>query len=283
MTGQRLGDKALHPHRAAAAAHGQQAVGKVPAQRRIDGGQQLAVAGGVQDLLPVPQQLEGYVGMTQRQMGHHTGGGSALGGVLLHEFHPGGGIVKQVADADGGAVGTARLGDSLRHAALQMEHSAAVRAGLPGEDVHPGHGGDGGQRLAPEAQRADGGQILRAAQLAGGVAQKGGGQLLRRDAAAVVRDADIGQAAPLQLGGDGGGTGVQRVFQKLLAHGGGTLHHLTGGDQIGQMGRELLDLGHGKSLLSRAVRFHKTAYRGGVSRSPVVSSGRTEDSAPPAG
>ena len=174
--------------------------------------------------------------MAQRQLCHHAGRSGALGGVLLHELHPGGGVVEQVADAYGGAVGASGLGDGFRYAALQMEHGAAVRAGLAGEDVHPRHGGDGGQRLAPEAQRTDGGQILRAAQLAGGVAQEGGGQLLRRDAAAVVRDADIGQAAPLQLRRDGGRAGVQRVFQKLLDHGGGALHHLTGGDQIGNMG-----------------------------------------------
>ena len=77
------------------------------------------------------------------------------------------------------------------------------------------------------------------------MAQEGGGQLLRRDAAAVVRDADVGQAALFQLGGNGGGAGVKSVFQKLLAHGGGAFHHLAGGDQVRQMGRQLLDLGHG--------------------------------------
>lgn len=86
VTSQRLGDEALHPHIAAAAADGQQAVGKVAAQRGVDGGQQLPVAGGVEDLLPVPQQLEGHIGMAQCQMGHNACGGGALGGILFINF-----------------------------------------------------------------------------------------------------------------------------------------------------------------------------------------------------
>ena len=44
----------------------------------------------------------------------------------------------------------------------------------------------GGMGLTPEAQGADAPQVLRRAQLRGGVAQKGRGQFHRRDAAAVV-------------------------------------------------------------------------------------------------
>ena len=130
--------------------------------------------------------------MAQRQMGHDACGGGALGGILLHKLHAGGGVVEQVPHADGGAVGAAGLGDIIGYAALQVQRGAAVRTGLPGKNIHPRHGGDGGQRFAAEAQRADGGKVLGAAELAGGVAQEGGGQLLRRDAAAVVRDADVG-------------------------------------------------------------------------------------------
>ena len=41
---------------------------------------------------------------------------------------------------------------------------------------------------------------------------------------------------PLDLHHDGGGPGVDGVFHQLLYNGGGPLHHLTGGDQIGNMG-----------------------------------------------
>lgn len=45
-----------------------------------------------------------------------------------------------------------------------------LRAPRHGGDRHVRHEADGAQRLAPEAQRADGLQVLEGGQLAGGVA-----------------------------------------------------------------------------------------------------------------
>ena len=55
-------------------------------------------------------------------------------------------------------------------------------------------------------------------------------------AAAVVRDPEEGHAAVTDFHGDFGRARVHRVFQQLLDHGRGALHHLAGGDQIGNMG-----------------------------------------------
>ena len=118
-----------------------------------------------------------------------------------------------------------------------MERRAHLLACGAGKDIHTADGGDGGQRLAPEAQRADGCQIGGGTELAGGMAQKGGRQLLRRNAAAVVGDADVGQAAVLDLRHDGGGSRVDGVLQQFFDDAGGTLHHLAGGDKIRHMGR----------------------------------------------
>ena len=253
---QGLGHEAADAHIAVAAGHRQQRQREIPAQRGVDGGQQLAVSRRVQHLLSVPQQLEGHVRVAQCQLCDHGGGRAALGAVLLHEFHPGGGVVKQVADADGRAHRAARRRHLAGHAALQVQPCARLGRRLAGEHVQPGHGGDGGQRLAPEAQRVDGGQVGGGTQLAGGVAQEGGGQLLRRHAAAVVGDAQIRQPALFQLHGHGGRTGVQRVLQQLLAHAGRTLYHLTGGDEVGDMGGQLLNLGHKSASLFRSVYGH---------------------------
>ena len=81
------------------------------------------------------------------------------------------------------------------------------------------------------------------------MAQKGGGQLLRRDAAAIIGDTDIGQSAVLHLSNDGASACVDGVFQQFLDNAGGTLHHLAGGNKIRHMGRQALDLRHGSSLL----------------------------------
>ena len=93
-----------------------------------------------------------------------------------------------------------------------------------------------GERFATETEGADGGQIGGGAELARRVAQKGGGQLVGRDAAAVVRDAQIGQPAVLQLDGDVPRARVDGVFQKLLDNARGTLDDLASGDEIGDMG-----------------------------------------------
>ena len=118
-----------------------------------------------------------------------------------------------------------------------MQGGPGLGPGLAGQDIHPGHGGNSRQGLPPEAQGADGSQVPGGAQLAGGMAQKRRGQLLGRDAAAVVRHPQIGQAPVLHLCHDGGSPGVQGVFQQLLGHAGGPLHHLAGGDQVGYMRR----------------------------------------------
>ena len=68
------------------------------------------------------------------------------------------------------------------------------------------------------------------------MAQKCGAGILSTHTAAVVRHTQIGHAAVLDLHGDLGGTGVHGVFQQLLHNGGRPLNHLTGGDQIGNMG-----------------------------------------------
>ena len=137
VTGGGAGDEAGDADIAAGAVHGQQASGEVAPQRGVHGAEQLAVAGGVEHLLPVPQQLEGHVRMAQRQLRHHGGGRRALGAVFFHEFHPGGGVVEQLPHADGGALRAPGGLDIAGHAALQMQGRSAVRLPLAGEDIHP--------------------------------------------------------------------------------------------------------------------------------------------------
>ena len=174
--------------------------------------------------------------MTQRQMLHQPRHGGGLGTVLLHEFQPGRGVVKEVRHPDGGALRGALLPDRLHVSALTMDGGTYGILRPPGQHIHPADGGNGRQSLAAEAKGPDFGQILRRAELAGGVAQKGGGQLLRRDAAAVVRHPDQAHAAPLDLHHDGGGSGVDGIFHQLLHNGGRPLHHLACGDEVGYMG-----------------------------------------------
>ena len=68
------------------------------------------------------------------------------------------------------------------------------------------------------------------------MAEKGCPGVLGGHAAAVVRDPEKGHAAVPDFHGDFGRARIYRVFQQLLDHGGGALHHLTRGDQVGDMG-----------------------------------------------
>ena len=68
--------------------------------------------------------------------------------------------------------------------------------------------------------------------------------VLGRHTAAVVGDPKEGHAAVPDLYGHLAGAGIHCVFQQLLDDGGRTLHHLTGGDQIGNMLGKLNDLRH---------------------------------------
>ena len=233
---QGLGDIAMDADPLAAAVDLRQVEGKIPATGGVDSGEELAVTGGEQLLLPIPDKADGHLRVAESHLLDHRGHGGSLGAVFFHEFQPGGGVVEQIPDHHGGALRASGAFHGSRDASLQGQGGTGHGPLGTGEHVQAADSGDGGQGLTPEAQGADGREVLGGAQLAGGVAEKGGGQLLRRDAAAVVGDPDGGHAAVLDLHRYGGGTGVYGVFQKLLHHAGGTLDHFTGGDQVRYMG-----------------------------------------------
>ena len=247
------GDVALHPGLLPAGGELHHLHGRLAAEDRVDGAEQLPVAGGGHLLLAVAQEGDGQVGMGQGLPLHRGEHRRALSAVALHEFHAGGRVVEQVADNDRGALGApglAALGDLPR---LQGQARPEGRALGAGQQIDLRHRGDGGQGLAPEAQSADGLQILFRADLAGGVAQEGDLRVLRRHAAAVVGHADGDHAAVLDRYGDVFCPRVHGVFQQLLDHGGRTLYHLAGGDQIRHMGGKLMNDAHGASPTAPAA------------------------------
>ena len=76
------------------------------------------------------------------------------------------------------------------------------------------------------------------------MAQKGGFGILWLHAAAVVRHPQEGHAAVPDFDGYLGCTGIHSVFQQLLDHAGRTLHHLTGGNEVGNMAGKLNNCRH---------------------------------------
>ena len=79
-------------------------------------------------------------------------------------------------------------------------------------------------------------------------------EFIRGDAAAVVADADQAAAAGLQFDVDAAGAGIQRVFDQFLHHRGRTLHHLAGGDLVGEDLGEQADAGFAHDIDSRTGR-----------------------------
>ncbi len=91
---------------------------------------------------------------------------------------------------------------------------------------------DGGQRLAPEAERPHAQQVVQIAQFARRVALEGEGDLVRADAAAVVRDANALQPAAAHLDDDLPRPGIERVLDQFLDDRGGRLDHLARRDPL---------------------------------------------------
>ncbi|SCH37451.1 Uncharacterised protein [uncultured Clostridium sp.] len=230
------GHEAGHSHILAAGLHRAEAQCQLPAQDGIDGGLELSVTGGKQLLLAVPDKFHTHLRVGQGRPLDHGKDGRPLGGVLFHEFQPGGGVVEQVPHHHGGAQGAARLLHLSRYSALQGQGGPQRGVRCPGHHLHTGHGGDGGQSLPPETQGADGLQVILSAQLAGGVAEEGGFQLPGGDALPVVRHPEEGHSSVGDLHRDGGGPSVDGVLHQLLGHAGGPLYDFTGGDQVGNMG-----------------------------------------------
>ena len=76
------------------------------------------------------------------------------------------------------------------------------------------------------------------------MALKGQQGVVAVHAVAVVGDADQLAPARLHLDADAAGSGIQRVLQQLLDHRSGPVHHLAGGDLVGDLVRKNADAAH---------------------------------------
>ena len=215
---------------------GQQILRHLAPQQGVDAGLRLPVAGGKELLLPVADEAHGDLrsaeGAAQRRL--HAGGG--LGPVGFQKLKPRRGVEENALHGHDRALRAAGLGHVLDVASGQGDVGAAVVPAAAGGELHLAHGGDGGQRLAAKAHGADGLEPGLIVQLGGSVPQKGDARVLRRHAAAVVADADIGGPAVAQLHRHGVGARVEGVLHQLLDDGGGPLDHLAGGDHVRHMG-----------------------------------------------
>ena len=236
----RQGGEAVHPEQARFGLHragrGQEVVAEQGAHAGFAGARGQAVADA-----PVVGELQGHVGPGQGHAPEDIVAMGKFGALALQKLAPGRGVEIQVGHIHHAAVVEGGGGQLPRVGIDAPGVGGAVGAA---GDAQTRDGGDGGQGFASEAHGADPLQIVQAGDLAGGVALQGQGQLILGDAAAIIGHPDAPHAALLKLHLDGGGAGVHGVFQHLLEHRSGALHHLAGGDLVDQVVRQQVD-GHG--------------------------------------
>ena len=172
------------------------------------------------------------VGPGQRMSSHGLQRMRELSGVGLEELAPCRGAEKKLAHFHRGP-GGARGGLQFTAARVQPEGVGGV-GGAAGQ-AEVGNAGNGGQGFAAEPHGAHTLQFRQITDLAGGVPFQGQGQLLRRDAAAIVLHGDAAHSPGREPDRDLGGAGIQRVVHQFAHHRGGPLHHLARGDLAHQL------------------------------------------------
>ena len=95
--------------------------------------------------------------------------------------------------------------------------------------------GDAGNGFAAKAHRRDGGEVLRALNLAGGVTFEAEQGVIAAHAEAVIGHAHEAPAAGLHFDGEAARAGVEGVLNEFLDHAGRALDHFAGGDLVGDV------------------------------------------------
>ena len=198
----------------------------------------------VEEAARTASQPEAHLGAREGELRQRARDVPGLGTVRLQELAPGRNVVEEIADLDGGALRQSGLGHPRLRAAVDADLDAARRAAGAGAQPQVRHRRDARQRLAPEAERGDGGEIAEAADLAGRMALDGQLRIGGSHPLAVVLDADQPLAAQLQRHRHAPGARVERVLDELLDGRGGTLHHLASRNLVGKPGREPVDPAH---------------------------------------
>jgi hypothetical protein len=233
--------------------------------------------GQVEEGSAVGVEAEADVATGQGDALHELLDVAELGLLGTQELAPGRRVVEQVAHLHRGALrvgGRGRLASPV--AAIGAHAPGPLRALCPGADLQARDGSDARQRLAAEAEGGNRLQVGKIADLTGGVARERQGQVLHRDAGAVVTHPQELDPSLPDLDLDAVGAGVEGIFDQLLGHGGGALHHLPGGDLIDQLNGEQLDtVAHGGMESERpGGRKDAGPHQGSTPWSAPVGTGR---------
>ena len=183
--------------------------------------------------------------MSQRAAQRGLNAGGALGPVGAEEFLTGRRVEEQIPNAHGGTLRAARLLHQVDISGGDLHAHAHVRAELLCRERYAAHAGDRRQRFAAKAQRPDGLEPPLVDKLAGRVPKEADARVLGCHTRSVVRHTDKLPPAGTDLRHDGPRSGVESVLHQLLDRAGRPLDHLAGGDHVGNMGRQYMNMRHG--------------------------------------
>ncbi len=152
-------------------------------------------------------------------------------------------IEKKIAYFDAGSEGMRRWPNLADLAAVTRHAPTVLRSRNPRGDLHARDGTDARQRLAAKSHRRERLEIVEASDLARCVARQGEGELVRRNAGAIVRHTDQPCSATGNLDGYRPRARVERILDELFDDGGRPLHDLARGDLVDELRRQNLN-GH---------------------------------------
>ncbi len=225
-----------------------------------------------------------HVGPGQRMAAHGLDAVGQLRGVALEEFAAGRGGEEQLLDLDRRAL---VAGGGAQLAAARIEQIGRVLARRAREDGRLGHRADGRQRLAAKAHGGHGLQVVQIGDLAGGMAAQCHGQLIARDAAAVVLHRDQPHAAGQQPHVDLAGARIQGVVHEFAHHRGRALDDFAGRDLADQLVGQVADgaagegVGGGDGCVHAAIlgaRIHRLRAVGMGCAAPAPAKKRSRES-----
>ncbi len=189
--------------------------------------------------------------MREPELGDDARDLGGFGAVGLQELPPRRQVVEQIVDLDHRPLACAHLDDRRGRAAVDADLGAGLVAARPGAQHEMGDGRDGGERLAAESERQDGGEIVGAANLARRVALDGEPCVLGRHPFPIVFDADLLLAAQLDVNGHPAGAGVDGVLDQLLDDRGRTFDDLARGDLVCDLRGQTIDVAHVRTPVTR--------------------------------
>jgi hypothetical protein len=158
-----------------------------------------------------------------------------LGPLCAQELAARGHVEKELADLDRRALRVWR-GRGPRENAVRRRHGiSGLRARRARDEADARHRGYRRQRFTAEPERAHRFEVLDAPDLAGRVVREREGELVARDAGAVVTHTAERDTAGLDIDLDATRAGIEAVLDQLFYDRRGTLYDLAGRDLVDQL------------------------------------------------